>query len=298
MSEQLKRTSILRKFYATLALLYLVSIIASWPIIYYLTQQNIQKTAEQELTLLVDMVKSVRTFIGKDLRPYFLPKKIIFAPAISSTVATKHVSKYFKEHQPDYYIKISSDNPLNEDNIPQEFEQKLLDRYRENRELKKLVEVGEINGKPYLVSSKPEIVKSRNCLICHGNPNKAPIEITKEYGKNSGFHWEMDTVAGVSAVGVPLANVNKIALNRSLIASGILTLLFALVFLTITLIVRRHMLLPIIEVTNAAKAVSRGDLTRTIDNNRTDEIGDLNNAFELMRRSLLVLIKRQKKKNK
>lgn len=294
MNEQIKRTSILKKFYGALIVLYLLSILVSLPLVYYMTQQTIKNEAKQELTLLVDMVKSLRTFIGKDLRPYFLPKKIIFPPAISSTVATKHVSAYFKKRQPDYYIKISADNPLNLDNEPQPFEQNLLERYRKNRELKGLVEEGIINGKSYLVSSKPEIVKSKNCLICHGSPKKAPKEITNKYGTSHGFRWEMDTVAGVSAVGVPLGNINQIALERSLILSLMLTIMFAFIFLFITLIVRRHMLIPIIDITEAAKAVSRGDIKKTMVNDRNDEIGDLSKAFELMRRSLLVLMKRKK----
>jgi len=293
-NDQVKRTSILRKFYAALIVLYLMSLLVSVPIIYYMTQQSIQKQAEQELTLLVDMVKSLRTFIGKDLRPYFLPKKIFFPPAISSTVATKHVAKIFKEKQPDYYIQISADNPLNIDNEPQAFERRLLQRYRADRELKGLVEVGDINGRSYLVSSKPEIVKSKNCLICHGDPEQAPKEITGLYGKSHGFGWEMGTVAGVSAVGVPLGNINKIALQRSLILSGLLTGLFALIFFFIIIIVKRHMLTPIIDITEAAKAVSRGDIEKTMITERNDEIGDLSKAFELMRRSLLVLMKRKK----
>jgi len=54
------------------------------------------------------------------------------------------------------------------------------------------------------------------------------------------------------------------------------------------------MLTPIIDITEAAKAVSRGDIEKTMITERNDEIGDLSKAFELMRRSLLVLMKRKK----
>ena len=64
----------------------------------------------------------------------------------------KTVAAKFARLQPDYYIKMFSDNPLNAEDLPDQLEVELLRRFRENRELKSIVETGTINSKPYLLS--------------------------------------------------------------------------------------------------------------------------------------------------
>jgi len=91
---------------------------------------------------------------------------------------------------------------------------------------------------------------------------------------------------------VPIADVNALAMQRSLVAVGLLTVLFGLIFLTINILVRRNLISPILEITSAAHAVVKGDLDRTLDIQRNDEIGDLARSVELLRRSFSQVMKR------
>ena len=52
---------------------------------------------------------------------------------------------------------------------------------------------------------------------------------------------------------------------------------------------------PILEVTEAAHAISRGKLDTMIEVNRDDEIGDLARSVELVRRSFAKLMQRMRK---
>jgi len=274
--------------------LYVISLLISLPAVYFLSQQQVYAEANKELSLLVDMVKSIREYIAKDVRPTMLEKGIFHPPVVSSTVATGRVAAHFRKKQPAYYIKVASDNPLNPANRPEPLETELLKTYRGNPGVKTLVDTGQINGRPYLVSSRASTAKAA-CLRCHGDPALAPKEITGPYGTDSGFGWEVGKIVGVTVVGVPLADINELVLTRSLIVAGILTLLFTLITITISQLVKRNVIKPLVHITEAAVAVSKGKIDQPLDVSRDgSEVGELGHAFEMLRRSLVAAMKRLK----
>jgi HAMP domain-containing protein len=280
-----KQKSIRRQFNIVLISLYLLSLLIALPLIYYTTSQEVYNNANKELTLLVDMVQSMRTYIRKDVRPELLKQKVLHAPAISSTVATRYVSGHFRKLQPKYYIKTASDNPLNLDNRPLPLEQEILEYFRKNRDQKVLTREGKIQGQRYLVSSRPSVSRPK-CNLCHATPEKTPKEIVKVYGKDSGYGYKIGEVVGVSVVGVPLSDITVVAVKRGLMLVGLLTFLFTLVVVVINLLVKNKILNPLEELSSASQAISRGALDRSVKEYNNDEIGTLAHSIELMRRSL------------
>jgi methyl-accepting chemotaxis protein len=275
---------------------YIFTILLSTPVIYIITKQEVYSQAEENLDLLVDVVKSVRNYVSKDLRPHFLEQEIYYSPAISGIVAISKISKYLKQKQPQYYISNVSDNLLNPDNQAKGLEQDLLEYFRKIRTKKTINTTGEINGQNYLVSSAPMVSKDL-CLRCHGDPVGAPEDVRANYDLESGFGYTIDEVVGVSVVGVPLKDVQSLAMIRSLIVIGAITLLFTALFLIVNLLVKRFILEPISEITTMAVAVSHGDISREVNvNDQKDEIAELAFSFELMRRSLVAAMKRIKRK--
>ncbi len=291
-----KRSSISSKFNQSLLTLFLVLVLILIPIVYYLTKTQVLAQANKELTLLVDMVKSVRNVVREDTRPHFTPKGEFFPVVVSSTVMAKTVAEKFARVRPEYYIKIFSDNPLNADDYPDELEKELLQRFRQNKELKSIVETGIIRGQQYLLSSAPATVK-KGCLLCHGDPARAPLAISKKYGTQSGYGWTVGNVIGGSAVGVPLENINAIALERTLYALLALAFIFGILYVYINTTVRRSIISPIREIAEKAKKISQGDLGDALETDRDDEIGELSNSFEMMRRSFISLVRRIKANN-
>ncbi|MGD8588396.1 MAG: DUF3365 domain-containing protein [Chromatiales bacterium] len=292
---RVKQKSLVAKFNLSLLVIYLGSVLITAPSIYLLTKQEVYDRAEEELVLMIDMVKSIQNFVATDLRPHFLREKIFYSPSFSGIVATSRIAKHLKQKQPQYYIKNASDNPLNQDNLVHGMEQDLLERFRADRTLQSLNSIGTIEGKNYLVSAAPKISK-KGCLRCHGDPADAPLDVTANYGKQSGYGYQNDEVVGVSLVGVPLEEVQSLAIQRSLFVIGAITVIFSLLFVIVNLLVRRLILVPVLEITEVAKAVSKGDIHRAISADKgNDEIAELTNAFELMRRSLLTAMKRMKR---
>jgi HAMP domain-containing protein len=295
--KQNNRRSLAKRFNLSLIVMYLFTILVTTPVVYLTTKQQVYNRAEQDLVLLVDVVKSIQSFVANDLRPHFMKEKIYYSPSFSGIVATSRIANHLKKEQPQYYISNASDNPLNPDNKVKALEQDLLNQFRTNRKLQFINTQGEINGQAYLVSSAPKISK-KGCLRCHGQPEQAPEDVKASYGTKSGFGYRSGEVVGVSVVGVPLEDVQSLTIKRSLVVIAAITLLFTVLFLVVNLLVRRLILEPIMEITTVATAVSRGDISREVQvQDRKDEIADLANAFELMRRSLVTAMKRMKRKS-
>jgi methyl-accepting chemotaxis protein len=295
-TESKRRTSLSSKFNQSLLTLFLVLVLVLIPIMYYLTKTEVLAQANKELTLLVDMVKSVRNVVREDTRPHFTPKGEFFPIVVSSTVMAKTVASKFARIRPEYYIKIFSDNPLNADDYPDTLEKELLNRFRQNKQLKTIVETGTIQGQNYLLSSAPATVK-KGCLLCHGDPARAPLAISKTYGTQSGYGWKVGSVIGGIAVGVPLENINSIAVRRTLYALLALALVFGVLYIYINTIVRRSIIEPIRDIADKAQKISHGDLGEALVTDRDDEIGELSNSFEMMRRSFISLVRRIKANN-
>lgn len=278
--------SLTKRFRKLIVWLYLITIMISIPIIYLVTQYQVHAESNKELTLMLDMVTSMREYISKDVRPDLIEEKMFQSPATSGAVATSKVANYFIKRQPNYYIKVASDNPLNPKNMAEPFEKRLLDQYRQDRKLDEIIQVGEINGKRFLVSSRPSIAK-KECMICHGDPKSAPMPIVSKYGTTNGYNYQDGSVVGTINLGVPLADVNTLVIQRGLVAVGIITSIFSLIFIIISILVKRSILLPIASITEAAVVLSKGNLEQEISVKRDgSEIGELAHSFELLRRSL------------
>lgn len=290
-----RRSSIARHFNVVLIVLYLVSIVVSAPIIYFYSRQQSVEQASNELELLVEMVSSIKAYVAKDLRPFFLEKKLFHTPGFSGIVATARVAEHFNKTKGRYVIRSVSDNPLNPANSPQPLERDLLESFRTKPDLKNIKTEGVLGGVKVLVASSP-MKSKKGCLRCHGEPAEAPQEIAKVYGGGSGYNYELDDTVGLSVIAVPLSDVNAVALKRSLYAMALLTTLFGVALGMINLLVRRSLITPILEITHAAHEIAKGRIGQTVEMSRNDEIGDLARSVELLRRSFAQLFKRARRK--
>lgn len=298
-SRDRKKNSLINRFKRAMIFGYIVTVVISSVIVGFWSRHEVYAAASKDLSLLVDMFKSVGTYVLEDVRPEIVAQDVFHAPALSPVVATKKVSDHLLKIQPDYYVKTTSDNPLNPTNFPEPLEQGILQQFRDDSDLKVLIQEGTLKGRRFLTSSRPSVSKA-SCLECHGGIDKAPKEIVAAYGTDSGFNYPETGVVGASIVGVPLDNLKAIILQRSLTAAGLVSLLFGGLFLMINRLVQRLVLRPVAGITEMALDVSGGNLDREIIMERKDEIGELANSFELIRRSLVtatnLLYKQRQKK--
>jgi HAMP domain-containing protein len=203
----------------------------------------------------------------------------------------KTVASKFAKLRPEYYIRIVSDNPLNRENLPTPAESQILKRFRASNAPDSIVETGTLRKETYLISAAPAKAR-KGCLTCHGSPAETPAQITDKYGDISGYGYREGTVVGASVVGVPMANLMEVVFYRSLAVLGVTTLVFSIIFLFINGIIKRSIIRPILNISESAKSVSRGNIGEEITTDRNDEIGDLAHSIELMRRSLVLMVKK------
>jgi hypothetical protein len=202
-------TSISTTFNRGLISIYLVSLSLAIPGIYVLTKNELYSQANKELKLMVDVVRSVRGIVRERTRPHFLPKGEFFPPVVSSTVMAKELSTQLKILQPNYLIRMVSDNPLNQENYPGDVELNILRNLRYGHADDGILMTGTLQGREYLISAAAAKVKD-GCLICHGSPKTAPKAIVEKYGTTSGYGWESGEIIGASLVGVPLDHFNSV----------------------------------------------------------------------------------------
>ena len=288
------KRSIRSRFNRLLLVVYLLSLMMTIPAVYWYTKHDLYEQANQKLTLMVNMVSALRQYMMDGVRPTLLQRQTLYPTAIASAVATSHIAGYFKNLQPDYYIKVASDNPLNKANLPEPVEQDLLKDFRRDRQQTFTIREGNLKGQDYLFSASPAVSKS-DCLVCHSTPETAPEMIRQQYGTQGGFGYQLDEVVGVSVVGVPLSPIKTAVIERSLVAVGMLTSLFMLILVVVNRMVRQQILIPLENITAAAQAISKGHLESavvTLQHNRDDELSQLSHAIELMRRSFVKMMER------
>lgn len=287
--------SIQASFRRALFLLFITCLVISIPIITAYTRSETYAATKKQLDLLLDMRQAVREFVANDVTPVLTEQGLFHPPAVAPGLATQFVADEFAKIQPDYYVQLASDNPLNPTNTPQEFEQAMIDRFRDNRDLKEILQVGSIDRGRYLMEARPAVSKA-GCLQCHGKPEDVLEVIRRDYGIESGYNYELGRVVGASVFAIPLQNVNNTIFIRSIIAIGILSAIFLAIFATLNQLVNHLVLRPVLHISQLAREVSEGSIDRKISTSRQDEIGELFRSFELMRRSLAAASRRMRSK--
>jgi HAMP domain-containing protein len=295
--ETVPGTSVSRSFHRALLLIYLLTTLAMVPVVYFITKDELFTQANNELKLLVDAVSAARSVVKEKTRPYFLAKGEFYSPVVSSTVMAKEMATFFHSLQPNYLIRMVSDNPLNPENRPEGLEREVLENLRTRGDDKTILQTGIIRGNTYLISAMPTKVHDE-CLLCHGDPAAAPADIQQTYGTTSGYHWTTGTTIGATIVGVPVADLNAAVLKRTGIVIGIITVLFASVLFILNRVVEQNIIKPITNITRAAQAVSLGRSNEALVSDRDDELGALTRAFELMRRSINIATSQIARMNK
>lgn len=277
--------SILDRFHRAFLIAYLISAVAVVPVIYVLTKYELYAQAHKELKLLGDVMGSTNPTIKAKTGPYILAKAELTSPLVSPSVMPPEPASHYGTFQASYFVRMVSDNPLNARNLPNDQELNVLESLRQGKTDEGIIQTVTTRGRSYLVSALPSKVHD-DCLMCHGDPASVPIEFKARYGTTSGFNWQPGTITGATLVGVPIADVGSAVRNRSGIAIGLITALFAALLLVLNKVLERNVIRPIRRIAHAAEAIACGDSNEPLTSRRDDEIGALTRACELMRRNI------------
>ncbi|MEW5857136.1 MAG: DUF3365 domain-containing protein [Cyanobacteriota bacterium] len=260
----------------------------------------LEHTAEDEVTskatILMQSINSVRTYTQDRINPLLAPRletESVFIPEAIPTFSVREVFETFRKNEEykNFFYKDAAPNPTNLRDKADEFETKLVDDFRNHPETKEVSGFRNLpEGKVFYIA-RPFIIKEQKCLQCHSTPAIAPKSLLAAYGTKNGFNWNLNDIVAAQTIYVPAEEVFSSARRSFSLVMGVLVGIFTIVILLINFLLRKTVLQRIKKITKTAQKVSIGEINSDFEENSTDEIGALAQAFNRMKSSLEISIK-------
>jgi protein-histidine pros-kinase len=277
------------KFNLVFIVVFLIGLAAAATVSHQLLQRNARDEIVQNARLLMESALATRSYTSTQVGPLlqtqmkytFLPQSV---PAYSATEVFNGVRKSF----PQYDYKEATINPTNPVNRANDWEADIVKQFRASASTEMVGERDTPTGRSFYIA-RPIEVKAQSCLNCHSTVGAAPRTLVERYGPANGFGWKMNEVIGAQIVSVPtevpVARAN--AAFRTFMGS--LTLVFALVFIALNVMLWYTVVRPVTRLSRLADQLSQGECLEApdLEVKSGDEIGVLTQSFNRMKKSLV-----------
>src|SRR5712664_579869 len=275
------------KFNLVLLAVFVIGLGVTGYISYELLHKNARDEVLRNAGVMLEASLSMRQYtIGRvrPLLPYdadkFLPESV---PAFAAT----EIMNLLRKKYPDYAYKEATLNPTNPRDRAVDWEADIVNAFRNEAAR---VDISGIRSTPTgrsLYLARPLQIRDQACLSCHTTAERAPPAMVKLYGPNNGFGWKMNEIIGAQIVSVPMDLPIRNA-NRAFVTfMSSLAAVFALLFVTLNVMLTLLIVEPITRLSHAAEQISKGRLDAAeIPETGRDEVSQLGQAFNRMRRSL------------
>ncbi len=291
----LKNLSLRRKFTILLTLILLAGLTLSGLVLSAVLRQNARNDVAATALILMETMGSVREYTSTQVNPELQDKlEERFLPQTIPAYSAREVFDILRNNTDyrDFFYKEATLNPTNLRDKADRFESELVERFRQNNNIKELSGFRAApSGKVFYIA-RPLQINSESCLQCHSTPDVAPRSQIERYGEAGGFGWKLNEIVGARIVSVPASRVITKANQSSLIILGIVSAIFILVILLVNLILNRQVIRPLKRMTRVAEEVSTGRTDVEFEQLSNDEIGHLARAFKRMQLSLEIALKR------
>jgi protein-histidine pros-kinase len=275
------------KFNLVLMAVFAVGLGVTGYISYELLQRNARDEVLRAAGVMMEASLSMRHYTVSQVRPNlavdvdkFLPQSV---PAFSATEIMNQLRKKY----PDYAYKEAALNPTNPRNRAVEWESDIVNAFRNDPERPEISGTRDTPTGPSLYLARPFQIKDGACLACHTTAEMAPPAMVKIYGPNNGFGWKLNEVIGAQIVSVPMDVPIRNANHAFVTFMTSLTVVFAVLFVILNVMLTSLIVQPITRLSEAADQISKGKLDAAeIDDKGRDEVSQLGQAFNRMRRSL------------
>lgn len=249
---------------------------------------------KQRSQFVMDAMVAVRTYTNQSVNPIVEPLNQgpgVFRPEAVPSYAAQTVFANLKNASDyrSYSYREAALNPTNLRDKADSFETGVINKFRDNPQLKVLSGDRQTPLGSVHYVARPIKVVNESCLVCHSTPDRAPASQLRAYGDSSGFGWQLNEIVGTQIVTVPQEAVFQ-AKDRSLATTAaLLAIVFTVVALVTNLVLGQLLLRPMREISRKADEASVTPGTVSFDErNRQDEIGLLARSFERMKQSLAI----------
>jgi protein-histidine pros-kinase len=283
----------------------------------YLFHTSLQRSAREQVLyqaqIMMETAVAMRNYTTDQIRPVMIEilqpyradaedaiskicareaaSRRVFRPQIVPAFAATEIFSYLRKKYPDYFYKEASLNPTNPRNRVVDWEEDILNAFRNRPDLT-LLDGERMTplGKSLFLARPMRATKS--CLECHATPAQAPQDMVKLYGSANGFGWKENEIIAAQIISVPvslpveMANRSFRRLLFSLLGVGILTLLVLDLLLYFTVVG------PVSRFAKRADEISKGQMdVPELPVQGHDEISVLAASFNRMHRSLAAALK-------
>ncbi len=274
-------------------------IVLGWGSYSFSVQRSISE-AKSKGELIFSYIKSSQNFFQESQRPLImeLVEKERFYPELMSGFAiTRGTWDLIKDGLGGYRFKQASFDPLWKHNKADLEEEKIINKFRDNRKMKTAEGRITKNGKMFYYIAEPVEIKSKSCLRCHGNVRNAPKDQVEIYGTDHGYNWKLGEIVSANIVYVPLTDAINAGRKTAMLlfAAGAALMLVSL--LGIWFFLDKRVVKPIMELGEMAGEISIGkNLDREVSSPRMhDEIATLAKSVDRLRISMVKMLKRRKR---
>ena len=276
------------KFNLVLLVVFVFGLAVTAYISWGLLERNARDDVVRNADLMMEAALAIRAYTVDQVRPQLdLQLMRVFLPQSVPAYAATETLAQIKKKYPDYSYKEATLNPTNPRNRATDWEADLVQEFKNRAGLGQMIGERDTPTGRSLYIARPIKITNPACLPCHTTPEMAPATMVKYYGPANGFGWKLNDIIGAQVVSVPMTLPFRNAGHAFLAFMGSLTIVFALVFLVLNLMLSRMIIRPISRMSGAADQISTGnfEIAEFADKGK-DEIAVLGLAFNRMRRSL------------
>ena len=286
------------KFTLILGLTFLGGIIISSAILSETYYQNAQKEVNNKTLILLSTINAVKDYTNTNIEPLLdnkLKTSPTFIPETLPFFAAREIFESFRQQKKyqNFLYKEAALNPTNLRDKADSFESNLIERFRQDLNLKQLEGLRTIRGQELLYISRPLAVTQQSCLQCHSTPEAAPKSQLDSYGSENGFGWKLNSIIAAQTIYVPVREVFNIYRQQFFLAMVNCIVIFALITVLIDWLLKKTVIQPITPMAKLAQEISKDEIHSepSVELNfrklnkvarRSDELGQLARVFQLM----------------
>lgn len=291
----LKSLKLRQKFTVFLSVILLVGLSLSGVALSAVLRENAKNDIAATAQMMMETMTSVRAYTDTQVNPQLVDKlDTEFLPQSVPAYSAREVFEILRKNPEyrDFFYKEATLNPTNLRDKADSFEEKLVNQFRDDKDLKELRGFRSMPSGDIFYIARPLAITKPSCLQCHSTIEAAPKSLIDRYGTENGFGWQLNEIVSAKIVSVPASKVLEKAHRSSFLVVGIVSLLFIVIIALVNILLNRHVIRPLKRLTAVAEEISMGHVDAEFGKLPEDEIGTLGKAFKRMQLSLAMAMKR------
>lgn len=278
--------TIRKRIMVILAAVYFLSLIVAVVGGYIVLKQETTREAVEKTELFAAVMSANQLYMAQNIRPEIKDRlpDLYFPEATVGIQMLVETAELIQQEYPEYIFRVISPNPLNPDNLADDFESQVVKDFGRGR-YDNWEGFIDKNGKNYYATAIPIEARS-GCIWCHSTPDQAHPDMVEEYGTESGYGYNLGEIVGARFIYVPTEKAMEQTRKKLIYFVVTLSVLFLIAFLALDAVINRSVVGPIEELTAAATDISKGKMDREFKVTSDDEIKALADAFNRMKVSL------------